>query len=120
MDDFLTDEAKQEAEQLLSMFTEKMQGIAEEIIGDVYVKLMPYIDTDTWSNVRNQFIDDLRHYPQLCNHHAYDIKAIRRKMLDEYRDEIVNDIITDLQDENKRLNNRITELQQDLTRMFYR
>lgn len=113
----LGDEEKQQAEALLQSFAERMKNLANEIIGDAWVELMPYIDTDVWSNVRTQFTSDLISYPEFCKHSARNAKELRKRMLREHREEIVNDTIRDLEEEIVKLLARIEEQRNDIERI---
>lgn len=108
----LSEREQNQAEELLQSFANRMRDLADEVIGEVYVELLPYIATDTWSNVRTRFVSDLTTYPQICEHSKFDAKELRKSMLAEYHDEIVNDTIEDLQEQIEDLRDRLDDVRQ--------
>ena len=82
-------------QKLIDQFKERMKVVSEDIIGDLYVDLADHVESDQWTNYRNTLLDGLCDYRNK-DHSPYDYKKIRRKMFDEYREEIIKDIGADL------------------------
>jgi hypothetical protein len=55
----LSEQGKKEGEKLIESFKEKMKDACEEILGEVYVDLMPHIESDSWLNYRNDMRSEL-------------------------------------------------------------
>ena len=98
----LTEEGERQAKLFLESFKEKMKGIVDEVIGEAYVHCLGYIESDAWMNFRNEIMGGLMNYDNK-EKATYDFKRIRRKIFEEYRDEIIKDLSQDLVEENERL-----------------
>ena len=106
----LPEAAQEEAQALIDRFKEEIRKAADEAIGDLYVKVMPYIESDTWQNFRNELLDGFKDYRNRKIQGEYDFKTIRQQILKHHREDIVNDLNQDLLDE-------VTELQEEIARM---
>lgn len=104
--------AKIEAQFFLDQFKKKLLGICEDVIGDLYVNIMPYIESDSWSNFRNQVVSELQGYGKGKLVSKYEIELIRRSLLDNYRDEIIKDLSQDMLKEIERLKKEIERLEE--------
>jgi hypothetical protein len=102
--------AKIEAQFFLDQFKKKLLGICEDVIGDLYVNIMPYIESDSWNNFRNQVVSELQGYGKSKLVSRYEIELIRRSLLDNYRDEIIKDLNQDMLEEIKSLKKEIERL----------
>ena len=51
-------ELDKQGQSYMDTFKKKMKALCEEILGDVYVDLMPHIESDTWTNYRNVLRDE--------------------------------------------------------------
>ena len=100
---------QEEAQQLIDKFKAQLKKAAEEVICDLYCDVAMYIESDTWSNLRNQIMDGYKNYNNRKIQAAYDFKKIRAEIYKEYREDIVNDLNQDMLKE-------IEELKQDLER----
>ena len=92
----LQEEAKIQAQVLMDVFKNKMHKLSEEILGDLYCDVSAYIETDQWTNFRNELLDGLCNYPNSKIRAAYDFKKIRQSILKEYREEIISDLNQDM------------------------
>jgi hypothetical protein len=92
----LPEEGQKEAQQLIDWFKEKLKKSAEEVLSDFYCKIMPYAETDSWTNFRNELLDGFRNYGNRKIQAEYDFKEIRQAIFTEYRDEIIQDLNQDL------------------------
>lgn len=114
----LSEDAQKEAVKLIESFKENLKKAAEEAIGNLYVDVMPYIESDTWSNFRGQVVDGFRNYNNSKIQAKYDFKQIRQKIYEEYRDEIIEDLNKDLVEENKNLKETIARMEKDRRNMM--
>ena len=62
----LSEQAEQEAQELMNTFREKFKKVAHDTIEDslseLYCDITPYIQSDSWTNFRNQIMDGFRNY----------------------------------------------------------
>lgn len=107
----LDDSGKQAAQKLIEDFKIHLQKAADDAIGDLYTDIVPWIESDSWTNMRNQLIAALSNYPAAKEYDKSYWVRIRKKIFEEHRNEINNDIILDLLKEieelKERLNRRI-------------
>ena len=109
----LTDAGKQESQRLVDMFKESLAKAAEEVIGELYVDVPLYIESDSWSNFRNHIVNEICNYNNRHVQGEYDYRKIRKAIYLEYRDEVIEDLNQDLVTENEQLkqeNERLQEL----------
>ena len=74
-----------------------------------------YIESDSWTNYRNDLMDGFRGYKN-NGKHQYDFKELRQAIYKNHKEEIVNDLNTDLL---KDINyNKTTKSNQDNRKIF--
>lgn len=110
----LSEQGQLEALKIIDDFKEKLKKANEDVLSDLYCNVMPYIESDTWSNFRNQILDGFKDYKNSKIHNKYDFKQIRRKMFDDYKDEIIKDLNNDILEENEFLKKQVKDLQECL------
>ena len=98
----LTDAGVNDAEEALNSFRGAFIKIAEEAMGRIYTDVLPHIETDSWTNVRNVIMDGLLDYRNK-GHAQYDFKRLREAWLKHHKDEVIADLNQDLLDEVERL-----------------
>jgi hypothetical protein len=108
--------AAEEAQCMLSKFKEQINKIANETISDLYVNILPYIESDVWNNFRNELVDGFRDYNNRKIQGKYEFKEIRTKIYKDFREEIIKDLNADLVEENERLKKTIEYFQNSRTR----
>lgn len=113
----LSDAGKEEAAAFIERFKVQMKKACEEVLGNVYTDVVPFIESDSWQNFRNAMMDGFRNYGNRKVQADYDFKMIREKIYSEFREEIIKDLdqdnllrIADLQKENQRLRDMIDDL----------
>lgn len=114
----LSEEAQKEAILLIENFKKEISKAAEDTIGRLYTDVMPYIESDTWTNFRNELMDGFKNYQNSKIQGEYDFKEIRRKIFEEYRSEIIEDLNKDLIEENENLKEQIKRMQEDRERIM--
>lgn len=107
-----------EAQALIDKFKHQLIKVSEEVIGDLYVGIGSYIESDAWSNMRNDMMDGFKNYETRLSQNAYDFKDIRKKIYEEYREEIIKDLNSDLLEEIEGLKDEINSLRKTLS--YYR
>jgi len=97
------DELDKQGQAYMDTFKKKMKAICEEILGNMYVDLMPHIESDTWTNyrnvLRNEYENDLK---TSYFKSEYGVR-FRRLIFQENKKEMVDLINKDLLKENKKL-----------------
>ena len=91
----LSEAGREEAQRLIDKFKKKMKEAADEVLGELYVDVACFIESDSWTNFRNALLDGLRGYKNRKVQAGYDFKKIREKIYFEYRDEIIKDLDQD-------------------------
>jgi uncharacterized protein CbrC (UPF0167 family) len=107
----LSEQGKIEAQEILNDFADKIRKViydtVEYCIDNFYSDIIPYIESDSWSNFRNEIMDGFKNYNNCKIQAEYDFKDIRQQIYKEYRDDIIKDLNQDLLEENKKLKERI-------------
>ena len=99
----LNEPGEEEAQDLVDRFKLKLKEAADEVIGTLYCDVATYIETDSWSNFRNQIMDGFKNYDNRKIQNGYDFKKIRAEIYKEYREDIIADLNQDLLEENEAL-----------------
>ena len=107
----LSDEGKEEAQKLIDSFKEKIKKAADETIEDLYTKMMPYIESDTWCNFRNEIMEGFKDYDNRKIQGKFDFRDIRKSILKNHREDIIEDLNQDMVLEIEKLKKDIVYLQ---------
>jgi hypothetical protein len=99
----LSEQGQKESQILIDHFKDKLKKVADEVIGDLYVDLPSYIESDSWSNFRNEIMNGFKDYDTRKKQNEYDFKEIREQIFKEYREDIIKDLNSDLVEENEKL-----------------
>lgn len=92
----LSKEGRKEAQVLIDKFKEELIKVASRAIRDLYTDIVGYIETDSWTNFRNEMMHGFKDYHNTKIHAKYDFRDIRDQMFKENREEIINDLNQDL------------------------
>ena len=92
----LAPEAEIEAQALMEGFKAKMLALCKETLGQLYCDVSAYIESDHWTNYRNDLLAGLQNYGNRKVQASYDFAKIRRAIFEAYRAEIVDDLNQDL------------------------
>lgn len=87
--------AAAEAVALIERFKTELRKVAENTISDLYVDVLPHIESDAWTNFRNALMDGFRNYGNRKIQGEYDFREIRQAILREHRAEIIADLDQD-------------------------
>ena len=102
----------EEAQALIDKFKGELKSAADEVIGRLYCDVAPNIESDSWTNYRNQMMNGFRNYSNRSIQGDYDFKAIRQEIYKEFRDEIIIDLNQDLVKENEDLKEQLMFLRE--------
>lgn len=113
----LPEAAKEEAQKLIESFKEELSKVANDTISHFYTDITPFIESDHWRNFRTQIMDGFRNYHNGKIQNAYDFSEIRKQILKEFKEEIINDLNQDLIKENVELKNRVNRLEEEVLQL---
>jgi hypothetical protein len=109
--EMLSEEREKQALELLELFKQKMRTeikkISEEVIGELYSNVLPFIESDGWHNMKMTLMREIEDYK---NSGSWGMKKIRDKIFKEHYNEIIKDVNNDLLQENVRLNKQVDDL----------
>lgn len=85
-----------EATLAIEGFKSQMKDIAEQAIGNLYVNVIPYLETDAWTNYRESLRLDLEHEYKFSTFRQDWATNFRRAVFVENRDEMADLISADI------------------------
>ena len=91
----LPEKGEREAQELIDKFKAKMKDAADEVLGELYCDVAVYIESDSWTNFRNEMMDGYKDYKNGKIHDEYNFKDIRQQIYKENREEIIKDLNQD-------------------------
>ena len=110
----LSSAGKQEAQQLIDSFKEKLTKNAEDTISNLYCGVVSDIESDSWQNFRNQIMDGYKNYNNQKIQNRWDFKTIRAEIFKQFKSDIIVDLNQDIYEENQQLKTQIADLSQML------
>lgn len=116
----LHEEGKKEAEAVIEKFKKKFKAVAEECLGEIYMGIPDYIETDSWTNFRNSLMSGFRNYGNRKIQGEYDFAEIRRQIFYQFREEITKDLDQDNLVRIAQLEKEVKELRERLEREWNR
>ena len=108
----LSEEGKAEAQLLIDSFKDKLTKVAEETIANLYTDAVSYIESDSWTNFRNQIMDGFKDYDNRKIQGEWNFKEIRAEIFKQFKSDIITDLNQDIYEENLKLKQQIIALQQ--------
>jgi hypothetical protein len=112
----LTEQGKVEAQELIGKFKKELikasKGIIENITQEFYCDVVPYVESDSWTNFRNELMDGYKNYDNRKIQGEYDFKEIRKQIFEQFKDEIIKDLDQDNLKEIEKLKRHIKILQE--------
>jgi len=108
----LSEQGNIEAVKLIEKFKKDLVKAADEAIGDLYCEIIPHIESDSWSNFRNDLMDGFKNYGHRKIQSPYDFKEIRQQIYNDFREDIIPDLNQDLVEENEKLKADIKRMQE--------
>lgn len=101
-----------EGQEFMEKFRARMKDIAQETLGELYVNLMPYLETDTWTNYRETLRVELEHEYKFSHFKKEWAVNFRRAVFVENREEISKLIEQDILKRIKHLEDCKQEFEQ--------
>ena len=118
----LKEEAKKEAQALMDGFKkkieEKMLEVCKGVLTDLYCDVAMYIESDSWSNFRNEILQGFSKYGNRKLQADYAFAKIRKTIFEEHREEIIKEVEQDIVKENESLTKQL-EWERSLNRNRY-
>jgi len=108
----LSEEGKAEVQLLIDSFKDKLTKVAEETIANLYTDAVSYIESDSWTNFRNQIMDGFKDYDNRKIQGEWNFKEIRAEIFKQFKSDIITDLNQDIYEENLKLKQQIIALQQ--------
>ena len=112
----LPEPGAQEAQELIERFKQQLKTAAEFAFTDFHTNILPYIESDSWLNFRNQMLEGFLNYNNRKIQGEYDFKQLRQQIYREFRDDIIKDLDQDNLEEIERLKREIEHLREMLRR----
>ena len=106
----LSEEGKNEAQLLVDEFKKKLTDAANDVISKLYCDTLLYIESDSWSNFRNEIIEGFQDYNNRKIQNQYDFKKIRTEIFKQFKTDIIKDLDKDIYEENIQLKQNIEHL----------
>lgn len=103
----LSEQGNNEAQALIDKFKESLKKVADEAISDFYCDVAVHIESDSWTNYRNEMMDGFRNYDNRKVQGEYDFKEIRQAILKNHREDIIADLNQDMLEEIETLKKHI-------------
>ncbi len=108
----LSEEGEREAVKRLNGFVNQLKDKIKETMSEFYTDELPYIESDTWTNYRNEIMAGFKNYNNRKIQGEHDFKKIRQAIYKEYREELIVDLNQDMVEEIKVLKKRIEYMQE--------
>jgi hypothetical protein len=106
----LSEEGKKEAQQLIENFKVNLAKAAEDVIRTLYCDIVSDIESDSWSNFRNQIMYGFKNYENRKIQNRWDFKEIRQQIFKEFKTDIIPELNQDILEENGNLKKQIEQL----------
>lgn len=102
----LTEEGKQQAQDLMTKFEKQLNQKAVEVIQSIseefYFDILNEVESDQWQSYRSKIVNALCDYGNKANY-KHDFDRIRKAIYSKHKEEIVKDLNQDLLDKIKYL-----------------
>lgn len=85
-----------DAEEFLLKFKSRMKAVTEEVMGELYVNCLPYIETDAWTNYREKLRLELEYEYKFSTFKQEWAQNFRRAVFVENREELSKLIAQDI------------------------
>ena len=92
----LLERGQEEAQRIMDKFKVDMKKLQDEALGELYVDVAVYIESDSWTNFRSKLMQGLTNYRNRGVQGEYDFARIRRAIYEEFKEEINKDLDQDL------------------------
>ena len=115
----LTEEGEKQAQLIMDSFKPRIKALVDEMMSDLYCDVAYHIESDSWTNYRNELMDGLKGYGDNASSHEHDFKELRKVIYEKNKEEINKDLNQDLLEENAKLTAQVDELYKRLYKANY-
>lgn len=89
----------EEAQELIDKFRNMLKieaaNVMSLVMDEFYYNIVPHIESDAWTNYRNDLMNGLKNYRNRKIQGEFDFKEIRQSIFREFKDEIIKDLNQD-------------------------
>lgn len=110
----LSEVGKQQAQKLVDSFKAQLKKTADGVLGELYCDVVAHIESDSWTNYRNDMMAGFKNYNNRFVQGEHDFKTIRQQIFKEFREDIIKDLNQDMVKEIEELKATINSLQETL------
>lgn len=114
---YLSEEGAKQAEAVIEAAKRELKRACEEALGEIYTDIPGYVQSDAWTNFRNDLLDGFCGYRN-AKVHDYDFRQIRQQILNEHRAELIADLNQDLLKQIESLEATVKHLNEMLDRRY--
>lgn len=83
----LSEKGQQDFDDIISMAKLRMLDVCKESLGEVYIDICEHIESDSWTNFRNQFVDAfMRLDENFCG--VYNLRKMAMKIAETYPEKL--------------------------------
>lgn len=108
----LSEQGKLEAQEFIENLKSKVRKVVSDAIGDLYVDIPDYIESDSWTNYRNTLLSQMCDYRNAWGPYRHDYQKIRQAIYKQFKEEINKDLNKDLLEEVESLKKQIEWMQE--------
>jgi len=90
----LTEHGEKEAQRIMDSFKPKILSLVSQLMDDLYYDVSMHVQSDHWSNYRNELLDGFRGYN--TGNHEHDFKELRQAIYSHNKEAIDKDLNQDL------------------------
>lgn len=102
------------AQKMIDRFKEELEKVARNVIsetlGEFYSDMVTHIESDSWTNYRNELMQGFQNYGNRKIQGEHDFKEIRQSIFREFKDEIIDDLNQDNIERIKNLESQLESL----------
>lgn len=109
----LSEEGQKKTQEIVDRFAKRLHDVFNQVMYEFTCNIGNEITSeDSWLDIRQKTKDALAGYPAERGYSGVNWIEVRKKILEENRDAIINDIIIDKEEEIARLNGVIDQINQ--------
>ncbi len=106
----LNEEGEKQAQLIMDSFKPRIKALVDEMMSDLYCDVVYHIESDSWTNYRNELMNGLKGYSAGASVHQHDFKELRQAIYAKNKDAVNKDLNKDLLQENEKLKAEIDNL----------
>ena len=88
----LTEEGEKQAQLIMDSFKPRIKALVDEMMSDLYCDVAYHIESDSWTNYRNELMNGFKGYGCGASAHQHDFKELRLAIYAKNKDAINKDL----------------------------